>query len=68
MPTLVIAGSIKIAATSPCAKAASMPAKSLNSTTRVVTAKSTGAPKFPSRFIVFPASSKVAKVSSTLPW
>ena len=36
IPTLVIAGSIKIAATSPLANAFSMPAISLNSTTRVV--------------------------------
>ncbi|CAB4337851.1 unannotated protein [freshwater metagenome] len=67
MPTFVIAGSIKIAATSPFLSAASIPARSLNSTTRVVTDKSTGAPKFPSRLTVFPASSSVAKVSSTLP-
>ena len=36
IPIFVIAGSIKIAATSPFARAASIAAKSLNSTTRVV--------------------------------
>ena len=41
--------------------------KLLNSTTRVVTANSTGAPMFPSRETVAPLTSKVAKVSSTLP-
>ena len=67
IPTFVIAGSIKIAATSPCFNAASIAAKLLNSTTRVVSRKETGAPIFPSRATVFPFSSNVAKVSSTLP-
>ena len=67
IPIFVIAGSIRIAATSPLASAASIPAKSLNSTTRVVSSSGTGAPRFPSRFTVLPALSSVAKVSSTLP-
>ena len=67
IPIFVIAGSIKMAATSPCASAFSIATKSLNSTTLVVSAKSTGAPIFPSRLTVNPASSSVAKVSSTDP-
>ncbi len=39
----------------------------LAQTTRVVCARSTDAPIFPSRLMVFPAPSSVAKVSSTLP-
>ncbi len=68
MPTLVIAGSIKIAATSLLASAFFIPAKSLNATTRVVKSRSTGAPILPSLATVLPFLSKVAKLSSTLPW
>ena len=40
---------------------------SFHSTTRVVSARATGGPTFPSRATTAP-SSRVAKVSSTLPW
>ena len=67
MPMFVMAGSINIAATSPVAKAASAAAKSLNGTTMVVSAGSTCGPMLFSRETVLPASSKLAKVSSTVP-
>ncbi|CAB4904874.1 unannotated protein [freshwater metagenome] len=68
MPTFVIAGSIKIAATSLFERAIFIAGRSLNATTRVVRFKSTGAPIFPSLATVAPVSSNVAKLSSTLPW
>ena len=68
IPTLVIAGSIKIAATSFCCNAFFIASKSLKGTTRVVLSNSIGAPILPSLETVFPEASRVAKVSSTLPW
>jgi hypothetical protein len=67
MPMFVSAGSMSTAATSRCASSRSSAAVSLNSTTRVVTDGSTGAPTFPSRERG-PSGVAMMNVSSTLPW
>ena len=64
---LVSAGSISTQATSPWASSRSSPSRSLISTTRVVSATSTGGPTLPSRGRTSPSTS-VATVSSTEPW
>ena len=55
-------------ATSPRASSRSRPSTSLNSTTRVVTARSIGGPRLPLRARTTSSSPSVAKVSSTVPW
>ena len=55
MPMLVSAGSVRIAATSPCASCSSTPARSLNSATRVVSDSGTGAPTSPARATASPS-------------
>ena len=67
MPMFVSAGSVSTSATSPCASSRSSAGTSLNSTTRVVSARSTGGPRLPLRARTTPSSS-VANVSSTVPW
>ena len=57
-----------MAATSLFASAFFIAGRSLNATTRVVRSRATGAPILPSLATVFPFESKVAKLSSTLPW
>ena len=57
-----------IGATSFFCNAFFIASKSLNGTTRVVLSNSIGAPILPSLETVFPDESRVAKVSSTLPW
>ena len=64
----VRAGSTRIAATSPWARARSSASRSLNSTTRVVSDVSTGAPMLLRRSTVEPSGPSVAKASSTEPW
>ena len=64
---LVSAGSVSTAATSPWASSRSSASVSLNSTTRVVTAGSTGGPTLPSRDRG-PSGVETTNVSSTAPW
>ena len=64
---LVSAGSTSTQATSPWASSRSSASRSLISTTRVVSAGSTGGPTLPSRGTTRPSTS-VVTVSSTLPW
>ncbi len=68
MPMLVRAGSVSTQATSPSPSARSSAAGSLNSTTRVVVAGSTGGPTFPSRGPALPSGRSVMNASSTVPW
>jgi len=68
MPMLVMAGSASTQATSPVASSLSRASRSLNSTTRVVTAGFTGGPMLPGRGPTRPSGPSVAKVSSTVPW
>ena len=63
----VSAGSARTQATSPWASSRSSASASFHSTTRVVSASATGGPTFPSRATTAPPS-RVANVSSTLPW
>ncbi len=63
---LVIAGSHRTQATSPSASSRSSAGRSLNSTTRVVSAGSTAGPMLPGRATTRPPS-RVAKASSTVP-
>ena len=67
MPMFVIAGSASTQATSPIGQARLSASRSLNATTRVVSAGSTGGPRLPARATSRPSRS-VANVSSTVPW
>jgi len=67
IPMLVSAGSISTTATSPAASSRSSAARSLNSTTRVVSVGSTGAPTLPGRDCG-PSGPSTMNDSSTLPW
>jgi hypothetical protein len=65
---LVMAGSASTQATSPPRSSRSSASTSLNCTTAVVTAGSTGGPMLPRRGTTRPDGSTVANASSTLPW
>ena len=67
MPTLVMAGSARMQATSLCFRADSSASRSLNSTTRVVSEGLIGGPMLPRRGPTTPPGSSVANDSSTVP-
>ena len=64
----VSAGSMSTTAMSPAASAASSAGTSLNGTTAVVSARSTGGPMLPRRDTTEPSGPSVAYASSTVPW
>ena len=67
MPILVSAGSVRIAATSPCCNAASTEARSFHTAARVVRSTGTGGATLPGRETVDPSGPASAKASSTDP-
>ena len=68
MPMFVSAGSVRIAATSPWARAFSTASRSFQGTERVVRSRSTGGATFPGRLSVLPSGPGSANASSTEPW